>query len=49
MLTTIIPQAAVRAVLHIFDLLTAWLFRGDEEYVAELRDLFIEQNGPVQR
>jgi hypothetical protein len=47
MLTTIIPQAAARGVLRVFDLLTAWLFRGDEEYVAKLResDLFTQYEG----
>jgi hypothetical protein len=36
-------------LLRAFDLLTAWLFRGDEKRIAELRDLFTEQNGPVKR
>jgi hypothetical protein len=36
-------------ILRAFDLLTAWLFRGDEKRVAEMRDLFTEQDGPVQR
>jgi len=39
----------IALIQHIFDLLTAWLFRGDEKRVAELRDLFTEQNGPVKR
>jgi hypothetical protein len=34
--------------LRAFDLLTAWLFRGDEKHIAEMRDLFTEQNGPVK-
>jgi hypothetical protein len=34
-------------ISHLLDLLTAWLFRGDEKRIAELRDLFTEQNGPV--
>jgi len=37
----------IALILRVFDLLTAWLFRGDEERIAELRDLFTEQNGPV--
>jgi hypothetical protein len=38
----------IALILHVFDLLTAWLFRGDEERVAELRDLFVEHDGPVK-
>jgi hypothetical protein len=39
----------IALILHVFDLLTAWLFRGDEKRVAELResDLFTTYEGQV--